>query len=252
MTMDIYRALWRRRFLIALLTLATVATAWIVVSRETKMYRSTSLIRVQQRVSDPTQIGSAIGIAQHLAQTYAKIVATDAVADRVYRQLHGSVPRYEIRIKAEPVADLELLYVSATSSNPRWAARVANTAPRALLPIIDTQPKAERDQIEVVNPAGVSTSPVSPHVRLSLVIAFLAGLVFNSGIALLVELLSDRIRDVEELETLTERPVLATVPILDFRSTVAERVQERLALAREGPPGEARTLTQPAPRRSGG
>jgi succinoglycan biosynthesis transport protein ExoP len=249
--MDVYRALWRRRFLIVFLTIATVATAYVVVSRQTKIYESTALIRVQQRAGDPNQAGTALGIAQHLAQTYAQIVGTDAIAKRVYESLHGRVPRSDVHLSAHPIQDLELLYISARSPDPAEAAAVANAAAVQLGKFIRSQPVALRDEIEVVNPAGVSSSPVSPRVKLSLIIALLAGLVFNGGLALLIEFLGDRLPDVDDLEALTDKPVLATVPPLTFRSANLER---RLSsLARE--PSAKAELTPPArprPRRSGG
>jgi capsular polysaccharide biosynthesis protein len=231
--MDIYRALWRRRFLILILTATTVATAYVLVSRETKVYNSSTLVRVQQRVADPTQVGQAIGVAQHLAQTYAHIVTTDNIADKVFTSLRGTVPRQNIHLSAKPIEDLELLYISATSPVPEQAAAVANAAPVVLRKFIDAQPPALRDEIEVINKAGVSTAPSSPNVKLAVIIALLGGLIFNSCLALALELLSDRLRDTDELEAATGLPVLATVPTLVFRSPVVDRLEERLAAPRE-------------------
>jgi capsular polysaccharide biosynthesis protein len=246
---DVYRVLWRQRLLIAILTIAAVVSAYAVVSRQTKVYKSTTLIRVQQRVGDPTQVGTALGIAQHLAQTYAHIVDTDATAQRVYRSLHGRVPRDHVSLSAEPVQDLELLYISARSPDPQEAAAVANAAPEALRQFIAEQPAVLRDAIEVVNPAGPSSTPVSPRVKLSLVIALLAGLVFNSGLALLIEFLSDRLRGVDELEALTGRPVLATVPPLVFQSPGVSRVHQLLEeKAADVPTPEPATARTPRPR----
>lgn len=235
--LDLYRALWRRRYLIAILTLATVASAWFVVSRQTKIYKSTTLVRVEQQVTDPTQVGNALGVAQHLAQTYAQIVSTDAMADRIFRALHGRVPRSHVQISATPVQDLELLYISAKGPNPREAAEVANAAPAALRAFIaQTQSEgAGKDLIVTVNPAAVSATPISPRVKLSLIIAFIAGLVFNGGLALLMEFLSDRLPPVDDFEAALGKPVLATVPMLTFRNPDIARLQERLGLGERAP-----------------
>lgn len=227
--MDVYRALWRRRFLILILTAATVGATYAVVSRQTKIYESATLVRVQGRVTDPTQVGSALGVAQQMAQTYAQIVTTDAIATKVYKSLDKRVPRDHVRLSANPVQGLDLLYITAKSPNPQEAADVANAAPVALREFIAGQPPAFRDELEVVNPAGPSTSPVSPRVKSSLLIAFVAGLVFNGALALLIEFLSDRLPDVDDLESVLGKPVLATVPPLEFRSVSADRVQRHLA-----------------------
>lgn len=248
--LDLYRALWRRRYLIAILTLATVASAWFVVSRQTKIYKSTTLVRVEQQVTDPTQVGNALGVAQHLAQTYAQIVSTDAMATRIFSSLHGRVPRSHVQISATPVQDLELLYISAKSPNPQEAAEVANAAPAALREFIAESQNAGtgKDLIVTVNPAGVSATPISPRVKLSLVIAFIAGLVFNGGLALLIEFLSDRLPPVDDLEAALGKPVLATVPMLTFRSADLARLQRRLELGERdlgsSPREAARRLSQ--------
>jgi capsular polysaccharide biosynthesis protein len=228
--MDVYRALWRRRFIIVLLTVATVVTTYIVVSGKPKVYESKTLVRVQQPASgDLSQIGTAIGVAQHLAQTYAQIASTDSIGDRVYTQLNKKIPRDQIHLSAEPVQDLELMYITAKSSNANWAASVANAAPAALRKWIASTQSKHPDEIQVVNPAGPSASPVSPRVKTSVVIALLAGLVFNGGLAVLIEFLSDRIRDVDELEALTLTPVLATVPSLTFRPPSVRALSEGIA-----------------------
>ena len=228
--MDVYRALWRRRFIIVLLTIATVVTTYIVVSGKPKVYESKTLVRVQQPATgDLSQIGTAIGVAQHLAQTYAQIASTDSIADTVYTQLNKKIPRDQIHLSAAPVQDLELMYITAKSSSPDWAAAVANAAPAALRKWIASTQTKSPDQIQVVNPAGPSVSPVSPRVKTSVVIALLAGLVFNGGLAVLIEFLSDRIRDVDELEALAATPVLATVPLLTFRPASVRALSEGIA-----------------------
>jgi capsular polysaccharide biosynthesis protein len=232
-TLDVYRTLWRRRFVILFLTFVTVVAAYVVVSGETKIYRSTIFIRVQQQAVDPTQVGNAIGVAQHLAQTYAQIATTDAIGDSVFRVLHGKVPRDQIKLSAQPVQDLELLYISAKSSNPQWAADAANAAPVALRSwIASTTAKTDRDQIQVVNPAGRGVSPISPNVKLGVIIALLAGLFFNGSLAVLIEFLSDRLRGVDEIEALTGRSILATIPVLEFAPSAVTAVQDQLARAR--------------------
>jgi capsular polysaccharide biosynthesis protein len=248
--MDIYRALWRRRFLVAILTIATVVSAYIAVSRETKMYKTSTMVRIESRVTDPTQLSNQIGIAQHLAQTYAQIVSTYSMGNRIFRVLGGRVPRDEIEISASPIQDLELLNISAKSSDPRVAAEVANAAPVALRQFLASNPNPGKDAVITVDPAGTPGTAFSPRLKLSLIIAFVAGLVFNGGLALLIEFLSDRLPDADDMEAAFGLPVLATVPVLEFRSPDIERLQQRLASEGRERAASPR-LTQPQPRRSG-
>jgi capsular polysaccharide biosynthesis protein len=218
---DLYRALWRRRYMIILLTVLVTATAWFRASAEPKVYKASALIRVQQRITDPTQAGTAIGVAQHLALTYAQIVAAYSIGNRVYRQLGGRVPRDDINIEGEPVQDLELLYISATSHDAQQAAEVANAAPVALRKFIK-ESGTPGDQIVTINPAGVPVTPISPHPTRVAILALLVGLVVNGALALLMEFLADRLPEVDELEAALGKPVLATVPKVAMTPGVVE------------------------------
>ena len=208
---DLYRALWRRRYMIVLLTALITVTAWARSSSEPKVYKASVLVRVQQAISDPTQAGTAIGVSQHLALTYAQIVGAYSIGNRVYRELDGRVPRDEITIEGEPVQNLELLYISATAHDPREAADVANAAPVALRKFVK-ETGTLRDQIVTINPAGVPGKPISPHPTRVAILALLIGLVLNGAFALLLEFLADRLPDLDELEAALGKPVLATVP----------------------------------------
>ena len=210
---DLYRTLWRHRYLILVLTVVATATAWFSASAEPKVYKATTLVRIEQTISDPTQAGNALGVAQHLAQTYAQIVSTHAIGDGVFTQLNGRVPRDAIDIKGTPVQDLELLYISATSQNPTGAAAVANAAP-VVLRRVAAESGSIREQIVTINPAGVPTTPVSPHPKRLAILAFLIALVLNGALALVIEFLSDRLPDIDDLEAALGKPVLASVPKL--------------------------------------
>ncbi|MGH3024880.1 MAG: hypothetical protein ACRDLR_00315, partial [Gaiellaceae bacterium] len=119
------------------------------------------------------------------------------------------------------VQDLELLYVSATAHNPQQAAAVANAAPVALRAFIK-ESDTPGDQIVTINPAGVPTTPTSPHPTRVAILALIVGLVVNGALALLMEFLADRLPDVDELEASLGKPVLATVPKVVLAPGVVE------------------------------
>jgi capsular polysaccharide biosynthesis protein len=80
---DVYRALWRHKFFIVVLTAACVAAAWYVTSRQTQMYEASSLVRVQERGPLAGTASAALQASQDLAQTYAKIIGSGALNDDI-------------------------------------------------------------------------------------------------------------------------------------------------------------------------
>lgn len=219
---DVYRALWRRRYLIIVLTAVITGIAWYLASKQTKMYRATTLVRIQQSITDPTQAYGALAVGEQLAQTYAQIVTAQSIQQRIYNELTGKVGRSDVNISASPVQNLALLHISDTSSDPNRAALVANQAPVALRRSIAGTQSNIKDQIVTINRADVPTAPVSPHPKQTALLALLVGLVFNGGLALVIEFLSDRLPDVEEIEKTVGKPVLGTIPALRFASAKVE------------------------------
>ena len=212
---DVYRALWRHKWFVIVLTAILVGAAYFLTKQEQKHYQSSTLVRVVQRVQDPTQALGALQTGQKLAQTYAQIVETRAIAARIYERLDGQVPLAGIKVSASPVQDLDLLTITATATSPENAVRVANAAPRALRQFIKGS-AAVQDQVISVQPAELPTGPSSPSLKLNLVLALMLGLILNGALALVLELVSDRLPDPEGIESLTGQPVIATIPQLKF------------------------------------
>jgi polysaccharide biosynthesis transport protein len=212
---DLYRAVWRHRLFVIAMTILTVAAVWVVTSKQQKLYTASTLIRVEQNANNPTDVINSLEAGQRLAQTYARISETRTIRNQIYEQLHGTVGLHRIDISATPVQDLELLTISATHPSPRLARKVANAAPEALRSFVQ-RTGTPHEQIIVLENARLPTSPSSPRLKLNLAIALVLGLVLNGFLALLGEIVRDRLPEGSQLEELLGRPVLAAVPTLEF------------------------------------
>jgi capsular polysaccharide biosynthesis protein len=211
---DVYRALWRHRFFIVVLTAVFVGAAWYVTSRQTLTYEATALVRVQERGPNAGDAAGALQAAQSLAQTYAKIIDSGALKGEINRLVVNRPARgrvSEVKLSADAAQDSPLLTITARSGNPASATIVADAAPRALSSFIRrTGPRSE----QIVAIETRSSSPVSRHMALNLAVALVIGLIFNSALALLIELFRDRLPEPEELGQAVGHPVLATIPVL--------------------------------------
>lgn len=213
---DVYHALWRHKLAILVLTTSLGIASAYLTTRQEPVYRATTLIRIQQNVDDPSAALGALQTGQRLAQTYARITTTQTVARKIYNMVNAQIPYSEIRLSASQVEDLELLSISAESSSPETAHLVAAVAPRALKEFI-RETETLRDQIVVVDEPLLPRAPSGPSMKRNVAVAILLGLILNGSLALLLVMFSDRVRDPEEFERITGKPLLTTVPTLEFR-----------------------------------
>ena len=216
---DVYRALWRHRLMIVLLTAVAGVAAYLFTTTQPQVYQASALIRIQQRAAPGDAFGSvsSLELGRQLARTYARIVTTGSMGDRVARTLAGKVPRDDIEITAEPVGDVELLWISARSESPQVAAVVANATIAALREFI-AETGTLRDQIVLVDRARAPSVPVLPRTTFTVAMAVLLALLFNAAVALAREFFADRLPEIDEWDAKFGRPVLATVPNLSFKA----------------------------------
>jgi protein tyrosine kinase modulator len=225
-TLEFYGALWRHKIFISVMTAIFVASALALTLREQKIYEASSLVRVQQLISDPGQALSVLAASAQLAQTYGDIVETRTIAAKIAGGSNGALPFAEIdgHVSGTPVQGLDMLTISARSPDPLVAEKIANAAPHALESFI-RQTGTLRDQVTVVQRADLPTSPASPNLKLNLALALILGLVFNAALAILIDLISDRIGDADDFEKLTGVPVLASIPPLKFADGDPQQAQ---------------------------
>jgi capsular polysaccharide biosynthesis protein len=264
---DVYRALWRHKLLIALLTAVCVGATWYVTSRQTRTYEASTLVRAQERGPAAGNASAALQASQDLAQTYAKMIRSGALTDDVRRlvaacatgsrsgaqesqgdRTPGAVScawldrkraRHvvlrdisKVKLSAEPVQDLPLLTLKARGKKPTSALIVADAAAPALREFIrSTAPVSER---VVTVKAATESSPVSRHLALNIAVALMLGLIFNGALALLLELFRDRLPEADQLEETLGYPVLATIPPLRLHrlDTPAREATQPVAIRR--------------------
>lgn len=222
---NIYRALWRHKVLIALLTLLAAAAAFLWTRTQPSIYEARALVRIQQRDAEPGSL-SSLEVGERLARTYAEIVETRSIAQRVQSILRGQMQGERFSLSATPIGDVELLSVAARSESPRLAALAANATTRALREFI-AETGTLRDQIVVVDQATVPDTPVLPRTKLTVALALLLALMLNGALALAREFFADRLPGVDEWPTRFRKPVLATVPPLELTSYT--RIAELIA-----------------------
>ncbi len=96
---DVYRALWRHKFFIAVLTAVFVGATWYVASRATPRYEASTLVRVQERGPNAGDASTALVASQTLTQTYAQIADSGALKPGIRTLVAGCNSGTPARLK---------------------------------------------------------------------------------------------------------------------------------------------------------
>ena len=182
-------------------------------------------------------------------ETVSRLITARDVRDRVDRQLER-VDLDRVEVTAEPVAESNIVVVTARAPTPRLARRAANGFARIA---IDLRTKHFQSQLEqsittleeqalraeragALVPAGElarlkalrgrpdptvrveveadnPAEPIWPKPALSLAVAVLAGLVLGTGAVFLWQLFDPRLRREEDLKQMFGLPILARIPM---------------------------------------
>ena len=236
----------------------TTAIALLYVLTATKTYEAEADILVTP-VPQGSTIQQIVGLISTSSEplreieTVARLLTTDEVAERALPELEGlpeAVDTDELlnSIEAAPVAESNIVVVSATAETADSAARIANTfvdaaiaertdqlharvetaietltaelegAPpnRELLEAQLAELRLLEDQndptLSVASAAQPPQRQISPRPALSVAGGLLAGLILGVGAAFASQALDPRLRREEQLRRLYRLPILARIP----------------------------------------
>ena len=260
------RTLRERAWLIALAVVITTGAAILYVATASKTYESEADILVTP-VPPQSDLLASLGLISQSAdpvreiETVARYIDTNEVAAIAQKQL-GGIPEAEgnpqnllDHISAEPVADSNIVAVTASASNPDDAAKMANvfvssaigyrtaqlhdrvaTAAQGINAQLKGNPpdsaslESQLSQlrrlqsspdptVQAATKAVPPTSQSSPKPVLSIAGGLLVGLVLGIGGAFAYQALDPRLSREEQLRARFRLPILARVP----RETRAQR-----------------------------
>lgn len=206
--------LWRRKWIVILTALFATVGTYIVSRSLPETYTAEATLFVGDRGQRNNDF-EALQSAQVLAKTYAELIQSKAVAARVAGVTPAQDDADALLAKTEfqPIADTQLLLISAEGRSPQAAADLANTYGRVFVTYAADR-LAERTQSELTlaDEAAVPSSPTRPRPALYSAVAFIASLFLGAALALLRDRLDTRFDDDEQIARELEAPVLARVP----------------------------------------
>lgn len=181
---------------------------WGYSALQPRLYASESTGFLAPRNTEDSLIAAGMP-SDARADSYLALTNSAAVLDRVAAETGQSV---DGSLAASRVEGSNLITVTATSTDPQMAARLANSALQATADLA-----AEIDQnspVEVVplSDARVPGAPFSPNTARNVALGALVGLGAGLAFALLRRMLDVKVRRREDIRVLTGAGMLGTIP----------------------------------------
>ena len=214
---DFLSALQQRWRIIVATLLIVVATTAVVTMQTPLVYESST--RVYLLASGEGGSGNAYNMPSSEKETLVQVASSPVVLDAVREQL-GLPAGTPINVTARTSGDTNLLDVTARSNTPDGAQQIATAVPQELAAVArnfapSLAMSGQTVDAQVIAPAGTPGAPVEPDIVTNLLLGALAGLLLGIAFAVLRHNIDTRVRSQRDLASLSDRPLLASIPVTD-------------------------------------
>ena len=218
---DYIRILRKNWIVIVVIALVGIGTAAVYSLTRTPLYESTSEIFVS------SQAGATIGeqqqgnmYTQQRVSSYVQLATAPKVLDPVIEDqgLQTSARDLAKNVSVSNPLDTTIVQITVTDASPVAASDIANAIASTLTAAIDEVETLPGSEISPVKVTPITTglpaeAPVSPNVPLNLALGGLVGLALGIAFAVLRTVLDTRIRSSRDVLSLTDRPLIGSIPL---------------------------------------
>ena len=215
---QLVKVLWKRKFLIVLTAIIAGLAAFAYSSFVIKpQYTSTTRIYVVNRnqADKPGLTNQDLQAGAYLVKDYREIILSQDVLEKVVADQNLTMDAKTLgkKVSVTVPADTRIVSISVRDDKPEEASRIANALREvAAQKIISVTRVSDVTTLEEARPA---TSPSSPNVRRNTILGVGVGASAVILLALLVELLDDRVKRPEDIEEVMHLSLLGVIPNLE-------------------------------------
>jgi capsular exopolysaccharide synthesis family protein len=188
--------------------------AFLVTQTITPTYRASATLLVDLTQQPGTIVYNDILASERLTKTYSELITQRPVLEGVLAAGEFSdltVGELSGKLDVSITRDTQLLRVSISDAVPAQAALLANAVAATFVIQQNELSVARAGTVSVVESAERPISPVSPNLRLNILLAIVVGLILAGGLALLLEYLDDTVKSPEDVKALADLPILGEV-----------------------------------------
>lgn len=190
-----------------------MATAFVYTNQFVeKQYEATSQVLVKPEKNEDNR-NFDVQLNKQLISTYQVIVTSGSVLNQVRDKLNLADSNKELasRITVANEGSSQVLVIGVQDKDPEQAVLVVNT----LSEILQEEAKTMMDEknVRVLSPAELENSqvPVSPNLKITVLLGFIAGVALAIAIFVIIELTNTKLRTREDVEALVDIQVLGSI-----------------------------------------
>lgn len=216
--LSLFKTLWRRKFLIVLVSLiAAIAALGYSMFVAKPEYTSTTRIYVVSRNQgdNPGLTNQDLQAGSYLVKDYREIILSQDVLNQVTSDLKLDMTSQQLsnKIDVSVPTDTRIVSISVKDGQPEEASRIANALREvAAQKIIAVTRVSDVTTLEEAQPA---SAPSSPNIRRNVLLGFVGGFALIVVVVLLTEILDDRVKRPEDVEDVMGLTLLGVVPDID-------------------------------------
>ncbi len=201
----------------ALLLLAGGAAGYGYSAQQTPIYASHITFYVGSPALSSQNANSTNQFAQDRAASYASLLSSDRLAQSVIDASGLSIKPHQLAKKISASAQLNTVLIDATVRDPsqaratRIAGYVGQAFPKLVNELDDTGQGGSTVKLSVVSGPTNSGAPVSPRMRLNILLGVGVGFVLGLAVAVLREVVDVAVRSPADVCELTDYPVLGEI-----------------------------------------
>ena len=226
--LKVFRDYWRS--ILATLFVVVMATAGYTLL-QAPTYTATATVFVAVESGDSAgELSQGASYAERQVQSFVQVVETAAILDPVIDELKLETTAKSLgeRISASSPSSTSLIEITASGGMATESADLANAVASSLVVTIDElAPTSSSGQglvsASIIDPATIPNSPSAPKPVTNLMLGVILGLLVGIGQALLRAVVDTRVRATDDIESVTDKPILATVGRISKNQDAAEK-----------------------------
>lgn len=173
------------------------------------------IVNSRQDASNGNLTNDNITSARNLVSTYAIIIKSNTVLEKVISRLHLDMDYLELYdvVEVEAVDSTQVMQISARDPDPEQARAIVEQIARISPDVIVDA--VEAGSCKVISNVAVGENPVSPSTLKNTAIVAMLGFALGVGIIVLKELLQNYIKDDADVLKYLDLPVLGVIPEIE-------------------------------------